>query len=715
MTPVLTAIGFAFNTALLFVLTRRLLGVPVGWFRTLLVAIVVTGAMSGFLELASERLGITSDGGLAEPSDDLTVVALVLLLLVAWGVALGVGGLVLLEALVPTGTLPSPVAVLRDLPARRRRSRRYGQIVAVAVKHGLGGFLRAGSRLPEDHDHARLGRRLRMAFSDGGVTFVKLGQMLATRPDVVGPDLAAELGQLQADTPPQAWPDIERTLRAELGEGWRDEFAAFDEEPLAAASVGQVYRADLADGSPVVVKVQRAGAQEQVRADLDIVLRMSRWLERTTPWGRALGVRNLAEGFAASLTEELDYRVEAANAAAVAAGTGPSAGAPVGTGPQARSREDAGADALVRVPTTYPSLTTSRVLVMERVAGVPLSRADATRGLDATTRERLAHALLGSVLTQVLQTGVFHADLHAGNVLVERVGRPAGDDGADGADGADRPGGEGGNDDATGPARLALLDYGSVGRLDRTARDAVGRLLFAVDRGDSLGAVDSLCDVIDAPAGLDDRALEREVGAVISRVQNGSAGPTTSVFGDLFVLVVRHGFTVPPQIAAAFRALGALEGTLQALHPELDLVTASRSAGQDYLGQKLSPQEVRATLEEHLVHVLPILQRLPRRVDAIAAAVQSGEAQLRVRWLADPSDRSFVTGVVNHLVITVLASVLALSGVLLLVAPGGPALPPTIDLNPLLGGTLFLFAFVLGARSLARVFRDPGPSPRRGR
>ncbi len=688
MTPVLTAIGFVVNTALLFALTRRLLGVPVGWFRTLVVAIVVTGAMSGFLELTSERLGLPTDTGQLERSPDITVVGLVLLLLVAWGVALGVGGLVLLEAIAPTGSLPSPVAVLRDLPARRRRSRRYGQIVGVAVRHGLGSFLRAGSRLPEHHDRAFLGRQLRRAFADGGVTFVKLGQMLGTRPDVVGPELAAELGQLQADSPPEPWPHIEQVLRTELGQDWREAFAEFDERPLAAASVGQVHRARLADGSPVVVKVQRAGADAQVRADLDIVLRMSRWLERTTPWGRALGVRSLAEGFAQSLREELDYRVEAANAEAVAAGV------------RAAAEDDGDAPA-VRVPATYPALTTARVLVMERADGVPLSRPDATSRLDPSTRERLARALLASVLNQVLQTGVFHADLHAGNVLVER---------GDGIDGT-----RAGETAATptharghAAARLALLDYGSVGRLDRTARDAVGRLLFAVDRGDSLGAVDALCDVIDAPAGLDDRALEREVGAVISRVQNGSAGPTSSVFGDLFVLVVRHGFTVPSQIAAAFRALGALEGTLRALDPELDLVTASRSAGQDYLGRRLSPPEVRAALEEHLVHALPVLQRLPRRVDAIAAAVQSGEAQLRVRWLADPADRSFITSVVNHLVITVLASVLALSGVLLLVAEGGPALTPTIDLNPLLGGTLFLFAFVLGARSLARVFRDPG-------
>lgn len=660
MTPVFTVVGFVVNTAFLFVVTRRLLGVPVGWFRTLVVAVLVTGGMTGFLQMASVRLGVATAEGQIEPSADAVVAGLVLTLLAAWGVALGIGVLVLLEALAPTGSLPSPFALVRDLPARRRRSRRYGQVVGIAVRHGLGGFLRAGSRIPEEEDRTRLGRRLRLAFSDAGVTFVKLGQMLATRPDLIGPDLARELGRLQADSPPEPWDEIAATLRTEVGPGWRERFTAFDEEPLAAASVGQVHRAALHDGSPVVVKVQRTRAAQQVRADLDILLRMARWLERTTVWGRALGVRSLAEGFAASLDEELNYRTEAANAAAVAAGTG--------TGP----------DSLVRVPATYPDLTTARVLVMELVDGTPLSRADAADGLDNETRERLADALLRAVLTQVLDTGVFHADLHAGNVLVERDGPHT---------------------------RLALLDLGSVGRLDRTAREAVGRLLFAVDRGDSLGAVDALCDVIDPPSDLDDRTLEREVGAVISRAQTGGGG-ASSVFADLFSLVIRHGFTVPPQVAAAFRALGALEGTLQALHPGLDLVVAARTAGKEHLGRRLSPKEVRAALEEHLVHVLPILQRLPRRVDAIAAAVQSGEAQLRVRWLADPSDRAFVTGIVHHLVITTLSAVLAVCGVLLLVADGGPALSPTIDLNPVLGGTLFLFAFVLAARALAVVFRS---------
>lgn len=678
---VLTVTGFIINTAFLFVITRRLMGVPVGWVRTLLVAVALTGGINGLLTLVGQQLGLVTDNGQLATGTDPLVAGAVLTLVIAWGVALGVGVLVLLEALVPTGTVPSPMAVLRDLPARRRRARRYGQIVRIAVRHGLGGFLRAGSRLPDEADQAWLGRRLRLAFSDAGVTFVKLGQMLATRPDLVGVDLARELGQLQADNPPQDWTLVEQTLREELGESWRSEFASFEQVPLAAASVGQVHTAVLTDGSPVVVKVQRASAQAQVRADLDILLRMTRWLQRTTGWGQALGVHSLAKGFAASLQEELDYRVEAANAAGVAAGVA------AGTETESGNREGATGDGvgLVRVPATYPNLSSGRVLVMEKVDGTPLSRAGVVDGLDGPLREKLAQALLSSVLTQVLRTGVFHADLHAGNVLVER------------AEGA----GEG--------VGLVLLDFGSVGRLDRSAREAVGRLLFAVDRGDSVGAVDALCDVLDPPDDLDDRTLERELGALISRVQRGAGVGSVTVFGDLFALVLRHGFTVPPQVAAAFRALGALEGTLQVLHPDLDLITAARSAGQEQLSHQLGPAQVRASLEEHLVHVVPILQRLPRRLDAIAASVQSGQAQVRVRWLADPGDRAFLTGLVHHVVITVLAAVLSVCGVLLLVADSGPELSPSLGLNQVLGGTLFLFAFVLAARALALVFRGNRP------
>ena len=659
-----TLLGFLINTVFLFIITRRLMGVPVGWFRTLAVAVLLTAGMNGFMLVVGLELGMVTPQMELGPGVSAAEAGVVFTLIMAWGVALGIGLLVLLEAMVPTGSLPSPLAVLRDLPARRRRSGRYAQIVRIAVAHGLGGFLRAGSRLPDAGEVSVLGRRLRLAFSDAGVTFVKLGQMLATRPDVIGSGLADELGLLQADNPPEPWQEIEKVLAAELGPGWADAFAEVDRTPLAAASVGQVHRAVLRDGSPVVIKVQRPRAEAQTRADLDILLRMARWLQRTTAWGAALGVRSLAEGFAASLREELDYRVEAGNLTGVAASTQPGS---------------AGATGGVRVPAAYPDLSTSRVLVMELVDGVPLSRPAAVEGLDDQERAGLAQELLSTVLTQVLGTGVFHADLHAGNVLLER---PAG-----------------------APARLVLLDFGSVGRLDRTAREAMGRLLYAVDRGSSTAAVDALCEVLDPPAELDDRTLERELGAVISRVQTGAQGSAMTVFGDLFALVVAHGFTVPPQVAAAFRALGALEGTLRALDPGLDLVTAARGVGEQRLAEQLHPRELKGLLEEQLVQVLPVLQRLPRRIDAIAAAAQGGELQLRVSWLADPGDRAYLTGLVHHVVITALAAVLAVCGVLLLVDGGGHAITPALRVNTLLGATLFLFAFVLAARSLALVFR----------
>ncbi|MFV0428364.1 MAG: ABC1 kinase family protein [Arachnia sp.] len=650
---ILSVVAFLVNTGFLFSITRRLIGVPVGWVRTLGVAMILTVGMNGFIDATSRGLGL--DGNVAL---DLSAVAVVVVI-VAWGIAIGVGALVILEALVPTGSITPPVVFLRDLPARWRRGRRYTQIVRIATQHGLGSFLRAGARFSSPLEPARLGRQLRVSLTQAGVTFVKLGQMLATRPDLIGSELATELGRLQADVPPQPWEDTEAVMAEELGPGWRDEFTSMDEIPIAAASVGQVHGAVLADGTSVAVKIQRAGAYAQAEADLDILLRMARWLERTTVWGKNLGVRSLAEGFASSITEELDYTVEAANATAVGAASG-----------------DQGR---VRVPAVYKRLSTSRVLIMERAAGVPLSRPGATDLLADQTREELAQALLSDVLNQVLSTGVFHADLHAGNVLVQDA-------------------------DESEP-RLVLLDFGSVGRLDNTARDAMGRLLFAVDRDNSAGAVDALCEVLDAPASLDDRALERELGGLISRVKGGAG--TADLFGALFSLVIRHGFTVPPQVAAAFRALGAVEGTLHLLNPGTDLISAAQHAGQEHQRQRLAPEHVRDVLTEQLVHALPVLQRLPRRLDALAATAQAGQAQIQIRWLANAEDRAFISGLANQLTMTLLATALAACSVVLLVVDIGPLITPTIRLGTVLGSVLGLFGFILAARVLAVIFRRP--------
>lgn len=665
----LLALVFTVLTILLLgLVTRRLLGVPVGWIRTILVSLIVVYGGGAVSRPLGEELGLFTPQGAIEPGQEV-LTGTVVCLMAAWGIALGLGILVLLEALIPTGTIPSLTRMIRDLPARRRRGKRYARIVALAVKHGLGGFLSSRARSDLGDDAPQVARSLREAMTEAGVTYVKLGQMIATRPDLVGDAFARELSQLQSDVPAEPWETVRSTLTAELGRPPEEVFAEVDHIPLAAASVGQVHRARLLDGSPAVIKVQRSTARAQVRDDLDIVLRLARWLDRVTEWGHSLDVRTLAEGFATSLTEELDYRTELANMAAVA-----------------RATEDHRDGIAVRVPTAYEELSGPRLLVMEEVQGEPVSRArERLDRMPSDQRADTAGALLGSVLRQVVGTGVFHADLHAGNVFLERDGG------------------------------LALLDLGSVGRLDVAARAGIGRLLLAVDRGDSIAGTDALLEVLDRGPTLDDQQLERELGAVISRAASIGRAGTGGLFSDLLSLVVRHGLSVPPQIAAVFRSLGALEGTLRQIDPQLDLVAASRAAGRELAQERLTPAGLRESAEEQLARMLPMLQRLPRRVDALAESLQRGELSVNVRLLADARDRSFITGLVQQLTMTVLAAACAIAGIMLVVSDGGPLLAPNIPLHPLLGATLFLFAFVLAARALVLVFRHTVLPERAGR
>ncbi len=658
MNDLLLAPLLALHVILLGVVSRRLIGVPVGWPRTLLVALGLALAGNATLTPFARDLGVIDAGGGYAAELNTGVVAALLTLILAWAIAIGVAVLVVLEVLVPTGTLPRPIAVLRDLPARRRRARRYSIVMRIAARHGLAPFLRGG-RQPDVRDETpRVARAVRLALTDGGVTFVKLGQMLATRPDLIGPAFAAELSRLHADVPPEPWPVVRGVLEDELGRPIGEVFSEVDETPLAAASVGQVHAARLRDGRAVVVKVQRADACAQVTADLDIVLRLARWLQRTTRWAQAIGLRSLAEGFAASLEEELDYHVEAENMAAVAAGPGGRGGA-------------------IHVPALVGTASGRRVLVMERIVGVPLSRADTElAGLDATRRADLARGLLDMVLRQVVQAGVFHADLHGGNVVLQPDGR------------------------------LALLDFGSVGRLDSATRASLARLLMAIDRDDAVSATDAMLQLLDRPAALDDRTLERELGQLIARYRTGlgTAG-AAGMFGELFTLVIRHGFAVPAQLAAVFRALGALEGTLRRIDPGLDFVSTARDTGASMLRERLGPADLRTALEDQLLQVLPLLQRLPRRIDAIARAAQDGDLSLRVRLLADEEDRSFIPALVQQGTLAVIAAATAVVAVLFVTAPDGPVLASDISLFPVLGATFLLISFVLAARVLALAFR----------
>ncbi|MEU1735076.1 AarF/UbiB family protein [Streptosporangium sp. NPDC020145] len=638
------------NAYLVALFARRTLGVPVGWPRALVMGVVLGLSVAWAATEVGTMTGVYANGRISAP---LSVVFVVTALVTAWTFVIGLIVLVLLELFVPTGTLPAPSAFLRGWKARRSRARRYTQVMRIAAKHGLGGYLGRRSRAGERP--AAIARSLRDALNEGGVTFVKLGQMLSTRRDLLPEVFVDQLATLQTRAEPEPWEQIERAIEEELGRPLTEVFQTVDPTPLASASVAQVHSARLLDGKPVVLKVQRPGARKQVTSDVEIILRLAAWLERTTPWGRSLRVSRLAEGFAASLDEELDYTVELDNLRGVAATLGDG----------------------IRVPVAHEGYSTGRLLVMDRLDGTPVGEAgELLTALPPAEREAIAGRLLGEILRQLVHTGVFHADLHPGNILLTEDGR------------------------------LGLLDFGSVGRLDQSTRNALGMLLLAVDNNDAIGATDSLIEMLDRPDGLAERELERDLGQLMVRYRsgfgrNGSAG----LFAALFKLIHAYGFAVPPQIAAAFRALAALDGTLTLISPDLDVVGAVRKQGREMMRESLSPESVRADLESRLAGFLPILQRLPRRLNKLTEDLEHGRISINIRPLADEGDRRFLTGLVQQVVVAVLAAAATLGAIVLIAADSGPMVTPELRLFALVGFALLLVGFVLALRSLALVFR----------
>lgn len=650
----LITVGASLINAVLFaLLVRRVLGVPVSLVRATLAALVATLIARPMLAaLVGEPTAV--DTGAAPPVGLL----LYLILLAVFAVVLAMLLLVIAEMIVPDGSMPGPVELWRGWRSRLARGRRYTQIVGLVTKHGLSRFLRGrrpagASSSAERRD---LARALRRTLEEGGVTFVKLGQQLSTRRDLLPPEFVDELSLLQDAAQPLTWEQVHGTLAQEWGRRPEDVLASIDQQPLGSASIAQVHAATLHDGSDVVLKVQRPGIADQVDRDLDIVKRLAATLTARTEWAGRLGLVALADGFAEALREELDFTVELSSTTLVAAELADTPG--------------------IRVARTHPSLSTARVLVMERLHGTPLGSAEPLlASLGAERREELADTLLEVVMGQVLRTGVFHVDLHPGNVLVD--------------------------DDGT----LGLLDLGSVGRLGEATRAGLARLFGAIGTGSSQAASDALLDVVDRPEEIDERALEQDVAEVILRFGSGGPGAGAAAFTALFALVADHGLGIPPAVAATFRAVATLEGTLLTADPGYDLADRVRTIGRDQLGQATSPARIRESLEREAVTLLPVLRRLPRRLDRLTDAAEHGRLSVGVRLLADRRDRELITRLWHQGLMTVLAATAGIMATVLFTVGPGPLVAPGVGLFWILATTLLCIAVILALRVLMAVLR----------
>jgi len=437
---------------------------------------------------------------------------------------------------------------LRELREDYARLRQIGRVLLKYRWHYL--LARLGldrlvpHRRPREAPRVPTPEDLRRLLQELGPTFIKLGQLLSTRPDLLRADYIRALEQLQDTAPPMPFDIVRRAIEKELECPLEEAFAEFEPEPLAAASIAQVHRARLQSGALVAVKVQRPDAEQLVLTDLRILGVLVRTAERVAEIARLINIRQIVEEFSNALRSELDYFQEARN--------------------MQELRRILPEDRF-EIPRVHWPQTTSRVLTMSLVRGVKINHFEALRAQGLDPRE-LARSLFAGALRQVCVGGLFHADLHPGNVWVTPEGR------------------------------IALLDFGMVGRLDQELRQNLVVLLLSVIDGDPVTYVDAIADITSFPPDFAREPLEREIGKMMSRYRELS--PKQLRIGEgirqAFRLLQRYQVRPPAEIAMMGKLFINLEGVCMQLDPDMDFLGVARPVLYQAVFSRFDPRESRA-------------------------------------------------------------------------------------------------------------------------
>ncbi len=478
------------------------------------------------------------------------------------------------------------------IATKSRHLRLYGELTRLLVKYGRsdladdmrsslsGGVADLSVDRADDQPPAEAAE-LADDLEALGPTFIKLGQLLSTRMDLLPPAYTEALARLQDHVEPISYDELEEVFCAELGVDTRTAFASFDQQPLASASLGQVHRARLRSGRDVVVKVQRPGIREQIRSDMEALAEIADWLDDHTDVGRRFGFRDLLDEFDRTLRDELDYEREAANLRRLAQIVTPY-------------------DLLV-VPQPVDDFTSGRVLTMDHIAGRKVTSLGphARLDLDVETTQ-LADQLFRAYLDQILVEGFFHADPHPGNVSLT-------DDG-----------------------RLALLDLGMVARVPPRLQDLLVKLLVAVSDGRGEEAAQITVKMGRALPDFDADAFVR--GAADLVVRNHQLGVGDLDAGRLVMELSRlsgsTGLRLPPELSLLGKALLNLDQVARSLDPEFNPSQAISEHAAAIMQRRLQP--TRERLFSAALEAREFVEELPGRVNRLMDATANGDLRVRV-------------------------------------------------------------------------------------
>lgn len=539
------------------------------------------------------------------------------------------------------------------------RLKRYRDILVLLARHGRGRVVKDAaleevfrSDLPDRQAPAEAADLVEH-LEELGPTFVKLGQLLSTRPDLLPPPYLDALARLQDRLEPFPMEEVERIVQEELGVRISKAFSFFEDEPLAAASLGQVHRAALRDGRPVAVKVQRPGVREQVQEDLEVLEEVASLLERHPPGGVDPGFRDLVAEFRRTIAGELDYRAEAANLRKM--------------GELLEEFER------IVVPAPVDDYTTSRVLTMDFVAGRKVTALGPLTRLELDGEE-LVDELFQAYLQQVLVHGFFHADPHPGNVFL------------------------------TPERKLALLDLGMVARVGEEVQEQLVHVVLAVADGRGRDAADAVLELASEPReGFDREAFRRELDELVRRASDLTAG--SGQVGGMLLGVTRtcaeRGLRMPTTMALLGRTFLSLDEIARTLAPDYDPNAAVRRYAADLLQHRMWRSLSPTSMASSALELTRMARRLPARLGRILELASENRLSVRVDAIDEARLMEGLQKIANRITAGLVIAALLVSAAMLMRVDVGP----TIFGYPAFAALLFLLAVICGFGLLLSIVR----------
>ncbi len=556
---------------------------------------------------------------------------------------------------------------LSNLSRSHKYLTRYRQILTVLMKYGFGdvfsrirgeriveNLLRATSRKPEQEKITKLSReaRLRKALEELGPTFVKAGQILSTRPDLIGPELISEFEKLQDNVPPVSFDHVRKTIETELDSPIEQIFKYFDKSPLAAASIGQVHQAQLPDGQDVVVKVQRPGILKTIQIDLKIIRHLATLAEKHMEEWELQQPTRIVDEFARMIEKELDYTLEAAH--------------------MERFASQFADEETIHVPAVFHKFSSQRILTMEYVEGIKASEISLLEqsGLDPAL---LAFRGADLMMKQIFIHGFIHADPHPGNVLFleDNV--------------------------------ICYLDFGMMSRVSRKQMESlVDAATYAV-KNDEIRLTNTLLKIVDYDREPDRKDLENSISELLDRYlfRELEDLDLSQILTNVMKIVTRHRLRIPPDFYIMMKAIAASQALGRKLDPGFKYAEAMTPFLSRIKLEKLLPHRIITDLFELTCESAELFKEIPQETSTILRQITRGKAQIQLEHRGFETMLTTFDKISNRLSFAILVASLVIGSSVIVLS----GVPPKWNDIPIIGLVGFIVAAVMALFLIITILR----------